>query len=113
MGVSGLGSVAGSGAVVAAQKVTRFPKPRGIGRDWEPCPATFDRVRAVIDAHIFAKAIAIGEGAIVEARAWRIARGKGRGQVKRIDVAFETGMQFSLRVLVRAYSLRTGEEACR
>src|SRR5437870_4306844 len=113
MGAHALPDPASRGPLVAGQEVTRFPKPRGISRDWEPCSAAFDRVRTVLDAHIFAKALATGAGEIVEARAWRVARGKGRGSVKRIDVAFETGLQFSLRVLVRAYSLRTGEEACR
>lgn len=87
-----------------------FPEPYRIRRNWRAVPMQAAEARDYITDRLFSGWAA---KEIVEVRAWRVARGKGRGLVARIDFVFGDGEQASLRFLARSTQLRLGVECCR
>lgn len=86
-----------------------LPAPRNIRRNWKPEPMTIERAVAEIS-----RCLSVPEryGKPVEARAWVMARGWRRGQLKRIDVAYEAKECFaSKRLSGQFYTLRLGARA--
>lgn len=89
-----------------------FPYPRGIRKCWAEFEPPAEIVRQLLGREVLWNAMVSGRQ-IVATRGWRIAHGKGRGQVVRIDMAMDDGEQMSLRVLARSITLRIGDECCR
>lgn len=86
-----------------------LPSPRNIRRGWCRIKDPANAVAQVLERYAFFNL----KGDVIEARAWRIARGNRSGWLKRVDILFSTGSSASARFGERAVTLHLGAEVCR